>query len=95
MAKQKFDPNAAFNTIVGAGQGAPEQSTPQSKGRPKADRETKKRVTLAVLPSLYEDMQKIAYVERSSVSEIVTNFFERYVTDNAAKLKEYDTIKKD
>lgn len=37
------------------------------KGQPKEDRETKKRVSLSVLPSLYEDIQKIAYVQRRSI----------------------------
>ena len=36
------------------------------RGRPKEERrELKKRISLSVLPSLYEDIQKIAYVQRS------------------------------
>ena len=41
------------------------------RGRPKEDREIKKRVSLSVLPSLYEDIQKIAYVQRRSISDVV------------------------
>ena len=41
------------------------------KGRPKENRETKKRVSLSVLPSLYEDIQKIAYVQRRSISDLI------------------------
>lgn len=65
------------------------------RGRPKEERETKQRISLAVLPSLYEDIKKISYVERKSVSEIVSECIEQYVTENAAKLKEYNKIKKD
>lgn len=65
-----------------------------TKGRPKEDRETKKRVSLAVLPSLYEDIQKIAYVERKSISEIVSKCLEEYAEKNKDKLKEYEKIKK-
>ena len=38
-------------------------------------------------------MQKIAYVNRQSVSDIVSELIAEYVTANAAKLKEYEKIK--
>ena len=63
-----------------------------SKGRPKATYETKKRISLTVLPSLYENMQKIAYVERRSVAGIVEEFFEKYVEKNRDKIEEYDNM---
>lgn len=62
------------------------------RGRPKAQREIKKRISLAVLPSVYAAMQKIAHIERSSTSEIVSEFFEQYIRDNAAKIDEYDRL---
>jgi hypothetical protein len=99
MAKPKFDPNAAFNNIVGVPQGEPSGQQDdsvqplQSKGRPKTDKETKKRVSLAIFPSLYDDIQKIAYVERKSISEITSQLYEKYREDNADKLKEYGKIK--
>lgn len=65
------------------------------RGRPKEERETKQRISLVVLPSLYEDIKKIAYVERRSVSELVSTCIEQYVSENEAKLKEYDKIRKD
>lgn len=63
-----------------------------SKGRPKADYETKKRISMTVLPSLYENVQKIAYMERKSIAGIVEEFFERYVEENRDKIKEYDKM---
>lgn len=63
------------------------------KGRPKEDRETKKRVSLSVLPSLYEDIQKIAYVQRRSVSELVGVMMEEYKQGHAAELTEYGKLK--
>lgn len=59
----------------------------------KKGRETKKRVSLAVYPSTYSDLQKIAYVDRRSVSDIVSDLIARYVEENSNKLKEYEKIK--
>ena len=57
-------------------------------------KETKKRYNLVILPSVYEDVQKIAYIERRSVSEIVGELLEGYAKANADKLAEYDDAKK-
>lgn len=70
------------------------QKTDRKRGRPEEDRETKKRVSLAVLPSLYENVGKIAYVDRTSISEIASQLFEQYVAENMDKIREYDRIKK-
>ena len=62
-------------------------------GRPKENRETKKSVPFSVLPSLYEDIQKIAYVERRSFSEVVAKLLEQYREDHQAEISEYDRVK--
>lgn len=62
------------------------------KGRPKEDRETKKRVSLSVLPSLYEDIQKIAYVQRRSMSEVIECLLIKYREDHRVELNEYKRI---
>lgn len=101
--KAKFDQEAAFRSIIGESAGGNEkveqkpQEKPQvaGKGRPKAERETKKRVSLALYPSSYGDLQKIAYVDRKSVSDIVSELIAEYVAAHANKLKEYDKIKKE
>lgn len=59
----------------------------------KKERETKKRVSLAVYPSTYSELQKIAYVDRRSVSDIVSDLIASYVEENSNKLKEYEKIK--
>lgn len=108
MKKSKFDPSAAFKSIIGINEQEPQleqEQPPQQpqreqvqnaalKGRPKADRETKKRVSLAILPSLYDNVQKIAYVERKSISEIVSECLEQYAAEHTDKLNEYDKIRK-
>lgn len=73
-----------------------EETTQQAvqKGRPKTGRETKKRINLAVYPSTYDSMQKIAYIDRRSVSDIVSELMERYIEINAYKVSEYDRITK-
>lgn len=72
---------------------APSTST-GSRGRPKEDRELKKRISLSVLPSLYDDIQKIAYVQRQSVSELLSAMMEEYRSSHAAELAEYEKVKK-
>ena len=62
------------------------------RGRPKEDRELKKRISLSVLPSLYEDIQKIAYMQRKRTSEAVQEMMEEYRKRNIRKLREYDQL---
>ena len=63
------------------------------RGRPKEDRELKRRISLSVLPSLYDDIQKIAYVQRRSVSELLSAMMEEYRGSHAAELAEYERVK--
>ena len=72
---------------------APAAST-GSRGRPKEDRELKKRISLSVLPSVYDDIQKIAYVQRRSVSELLSTMMEEYRGSHATELTEYEKVKK-
>ena len=65
-----------------------------SRGRPKEDRELKKRISLSVLPSLYDDIQKIAYVQRRSTSELVALIMEEYRSKHGDELAEYERLKK-
>ena len=62
------------------------------RGRPKENRELKKRISPSVLPSLYEDIQKIAYMQRKSTSEAVQEMMEEYRKRNIRKLREYDQL---
>ena len=62
------------------------------RGRPKENRELKKRISLSVLPSLYEDIQKIAYMQRKSTSEAVQEMMEEYRKWNIRHLREYDQL---
>lgn len=64
------------------------------RGRPKEGRELRKRVSLSVLPSLYEDIQKIAYVERRSVSELLSDLMLQYRDQQKAVLSEYEKVRK-
>lgn len=64
------------------------------RGRPKEGREIKKRVSLSVLPSLYEDIQKIAYVQRRSISDLVGDLMEQFRAGHEEELAEYRKIVK-
>ena len=108
--KPSFDQETAFKSIIGTnhensgqvyqeqneaiitGHGTEKES--RGKGRPKTEGETKKRVTLALYPSIYSDLQKIAYVKRQSISEIVSELVISYISENTDELEEYERIKK-
>lgn len=49
------------------------------KGRPKLNRETKKRYSFTILPSLHKQASEIAYSEGTSLSEVIENFLTEYV----------------
>lgn len=65
------------------------------RGRPKENRELKRRVSLSLRPSVYEGIQKIAYVERKSVSELIEEMMEDYQKRHFDKLEEYEQLVKD
>lgn len=62
------------------------------RGQPKEERELKKRISLSVRPSVYERIQKIAYVERKSVSELMEEMMKDYQKRHCDKLKEYGRL---
>lgn len=64
----------------------------KKRGRPKEERETKKRVSLSILPSLYRDIQKIAYMQRKSTSELVEEMMEDYRRLHKENLIEYELL---
>lgn len=90
------DREARRKGIVGSMiEGTPEPvASVGGRGRPKEDRELKKRISLSVLPSLYEDIQKIAYVQRRSVSEVMSAMMEAYRTKHVAELSEYENVQR-
>lgn len=95
MGKLEERENYRKASIVGSIAGVGQDEPGRKKGRPKTERETKKRVSLSVLPSLYEDIQKIAYVERRSASDLVAELLEQYRETHGQELAEYGAIAKD
>ena len=93
MAKFEDRENRRRGSIVGSiVDGAP-AAVGNGRGRPKEGREIKKRVSLSVLPSLYEDIQKIAYVQRRSISDVVGDLMEQFRAGHEKELVEYKKIK--
>ena len=85
-------------SIVGSmiEQPAEKAASSGGRGRPKEEgRELKKRISLSVLPSLYEDIQKIAYVQRRSVSELIGDLLEGYRAEHEAEILGYGDLKKE
>lgn len=93
MSKLEERESRRRSSVVGSMVDSTPAAANGKRGRPKEDRETKKRVSLSVLPSLYEDIQKIAYVQRRSISDLVGEQLEQYRKDHENELKEYDAIK--
>lgn len=93
MAKNKFDQESAFKSIIGISQPVEATQKQNHKGRPKSGREIKKRISVVVFPSVYDQIKKIAYIERKSVSDLIGELLSGYVSKNTEKLKEYDKIK--
>ena len=93
MSKLEERENHRKSSVVGKMVDAPASTEPTSantgRGRPKAERELKKRISLSVLSSLYEDIQRIAYVERRSASELVAAFMEQFRAGHTAELAKY------
>lgn len=81
-------------SVVGSMVDSVPTATEGKKGRPKEGRELKKRVSLSVLPSLYEDIQKIAYVQRRSMSDVVAEQLAHYREKHKEELLEYEKIVK-
>ena len=46
------------------------------------------------MPSLYEDIQKIAYVQRRSISDVVGDLMEQFRAGHEEELAEYRKIVK-
>ena len=93
MAKFEDRENRRKLSVVGSiVEGAP-VAPGRERGPPKEDREIKKRVSLSVMPSLYEDIQKIAYVQRRSISDVVGDLMEQFRAGHEEALTEYKKIK--
>lgn len=90
MSSLKFDKEAAFKSIIGVANEQVQQTETIKEQKP--IRETKKRISLAVYPSAYSDLQKIAYVNRQSVSDIISQLIVEYVANNSDKLEEYKKL---
>lgn len=92
MSKMEDRENRRRASVVAPLAGVGFNTPGMKKGRPKEDRELKKRVSLSVLPSVYEDIQKIAYVQRRSVSEVIECLLMQYREEYSSELNEYKSI---
>lgn len=93
MAKFEDRENRRRTSVVGSIVESVPVASGNGRGRPKEDREIKKRVSLSVMPSLYEDIQKIAYVQRRSISDVLGELMEQFRETHESELAEYKTIK--
>ncbi len=94
MSKLEERESRRRSSVVGSMVDSVPATSGGMRGRPKEDRETKKRVSLSVLPSLYEDIQKIAYVQRNSVSELIARMMVEYRESHKGDLDEYEELQK-
>lgn len=86
MAKKAFDTDKLYGNFMSVKE-RDEQEEPARKSN------AKRRVCFAVPADVYADVQKIAQVRLTSVSEIVSRLLTEYVARNREALAEYDTLK--
>ena len=63
-------------------------------GKSKPERECKKRFCLALKPSLYREIQQLAYIQRRSASQIIDELMERYIKENSGVVEKFKKEKK-
>ena len=65
----------------------------KKKGRPPSDRERKtKRLNLLIQPSLIDSLNKVAYMKRSSVNDLINTLIKDYVEKEADAVTQYDNL---
>ncbi len=63
------------------------------RGRKPSTEETKtKRLNLLMLPSVCEDIGKLATMERVSTNELINSILKDYIEQNQEKLKKYEEV---
>lgn len=66
------------------------------RGRPNSTEETKtKRLNLLMLPSVCEDITKIATMKRKSTNDLINSILQAYIEENQELLIKYDEVFKD
>lgn len=59
----------------------------------RSKKETKsKRLNLVIRPSLYQDVEKIAYMKKNSPNDQISKCLEEYVESNQDLIDKYDAI---
>lgn len=103
MTKKDFKKNNPVNRFITQSDEEYEKYQPSNlskkneivevkKGRPKSDKETKKRISLFMLPSLYEAVGKIAYINKMSIGKQISDCLEKFIEENEEKIKKYDEL---
>lgn len=65
----------------------------QKRGRPASKEETKtKRLNLLILPSVHENIDKIAAMKRSSINDLINSILIDYVQENSELINKYNQV---
>lgn len=95
MSKKDFttkNPAMAFISTAGEINEKNETETKVIKNN-KPKRETKsKRLNLVIRPSLYQSIEKIAYMKQNSPNDQISKCLEEYVEKNKDLIEKYDDI---
>lgn len=94
MSKLEERESRRRSTAVGKLVEQPPVETASSgrRGRPKENRELKKRISVSIRPSVYEGIQKIAYIQRKSASELLEDIMKQYINKHEQELAEYKKL---
>ena len=85
MAKKAFDTDRLYGNFMSV-------KERDEKEEPARKSNAKRRVCFAVPADVYADVQKIAQVRLTSVSEIVSRLLTEYVAGNRYALTTYDSL---
>lgn len=104
MSKKDFKSNPALQFITQPTQGTDNTHNTDNTHEADIERmkaaaakrkkpETKsKRLNLLLQPSTMDALTKIAYMNRSSVNDLINSILKQYTTDHADQVQKYDSI---
>lgn len=69
----------------------PQPAPPTTQATPGKERKSK-RLNLLMLPSVLEDLSKVATMRRTSVNDLINTIAKAYVEENRELVKQYDEV---
>lgn len=88
LAEREAKRRSAVAGLINEPQKGAEPAVHQAAG------ERKKRYCLALKPSLYRDIQQLAYVQCRSISQVIDELMEKYIDEHAQLLEDFKKLER-